>query len=247
MGMLLMLLVALPATAQQGTETVEPLTVTVGANHAPPYRILENGQRTGLYVDIFEEISARLGWKVHYREAPFRRVLRMMRLGEVDVMLGPLQTNERKKMMEFVVPAFPPERRLFFYADEANRIERYSDLYGKRIGVLEGASYFSRFDRDEQLTKESAPRYKNLMLMLQKGRVDLVIAPELVGKYTINALDMDVTVSPFFVPGKRSYIAVAKSSPVAAYADDIRAALKLIEMEGIYEDLVLKYMERPAP
>lgn len=113
MGMLLMLLVALSATAQQGTETVEPLTVTVGANHAPPYRILENGQRTGLYVDIFEEISARLGWKVHYREAPFRRVLRMMRLGEVDLMLGPLQTNERKKMMEFVVPAFPPERRLF--------------------------------------------------------------------------------------------------------------------------------------
>ncbi|WP_227515402.1 substrate-binding periplasmic protein [Marinobacter salinus] len=244
MIMLLLLLVALPAWAQQGTETVEPLTVTVGANDAPPYRILGKGQPTGLYVDIFEEISARLGWKVHYREAPFRRILRMVQMGEIDIMLGPLQTEDREKMMEFVAPAFPPERRLFFFTDEANRIERYSDLYGKTIGVLDGATYFSRFDDDKELVKESAPRYENLMKMLQRGRVDVVIAPELVGKYTVDELNMDVSVSPFFMPGTRSYIAVAKNSPAAAYADDIRAALKLIEMEGIYENLVLKYQEQ---
>ena len=51
---------------------------------------------------------------------------------------------------------------------------------------------------------------------------------------------------PFFVPGERSYIAVAKNSPVLKYADDIRAALKLIELEGIHEDLVLKYLDRAA-
>jgi len=33
---------------------------------------------------------------------------------------------------------------------------------------------------------------------------------------------------------------------VLKYADDIRAALKLIELEGIHEDLVLKYMDRVA-
>ena len=84
------------------------------------------------------------------------------------------------------------------------------------------------------------------MLMLQKGRVDVVIAPELVGLYAVEKLGLDVEVSPFFVPGERSYIAVAKNSPVIQYADDIRAALKLIEMEGIHEDLVLKYLDRAA-
>ena len=220
-----------PVSAQQGTETVEALTVTVGANHAPPYRIIEGGEPTGLYVDIFQEIADRLGWKVHYREAPFRRVLRMVQQGEVDVMLGPLET---------------PERRLFFYLNAENRIERYADLYGRAIGILEGASYFSRFDDDDKLLKEPAPRYENLMLMMQKGRVDVVIAPELVGLFTVEKLGLDVKVSPFFVPGERSYIAVAKNSPVLKYADDIRAALKLIELEGIHEDLVLKYMDRFA-
>ena len=235
-----------PVSAQQGTETVEALTVTVGANHAPPYRIIEGGEPTGLYVDIFQEIADRLGWKVHYREAPFRRVLRMVQQGEVDVMLGPLETAGRTELMEFVAPAFPPERRLFFYLNAENRIERYADLYGRAIGILEGASYFSRFDTDDKLLKEPAPRYENLMLMMQKGRVDVVIAPELVGLYAVEKLGLDVKVSPFFVPGERSYIAVAKNSPVLKYADDIRAALKLIELEGIHEDLVLKYMDRVA-
>ncbi len=242
----LLMVLVFPAWAQQGTETVEPLTITVGANHAPPYRILQGGERTGLYVEIFEEIAERLGWEVHYREAPFRRVLRMVQQGEVDVMLGPLETEERAELMEFVAPAFPPERRLFFYLNKEHRIERYADLYGRAIGVLEGASYFPRFDDDEDLLKEPAPRYENLMLMLQKGRVDVVIAPELVGLYAVEKLGLDIEVSPFFVPGERSYIAVAKNSPVIQYADDIRAALKLIEMEGIHEDLVLKYLDRAA-
>ena len=242
----LLMVLVFPAWAQQGTETVEPLTITVGANHAPPYRILQGGERTGLYVEIFEEIAERLGWEVHYREAPFRRVLRMVQQGEVDVMLGPLETEERSELIEFVAPAFPPERRLFFYLNKEHRIDRYADLYGRAIGVLEGASYFPRFDDDEDLLKEPAPRYENLMLMLQKGRVDVVIAPELVGLYTVEKLGLDVEVSPFFVPGERSYIAVAKNSPVIQYADDIRAALKLIEMEGIHEDLVLKYLDRAA-
>ncbi|EMP54320.1 extracellular solute-binding protein, family 3 [Marinobacter santoriniensis NKSG1] len=243
----LLLLLSVPCAAQQGTETVPPLTVTVGVNNAPPYRIIEPGRATGLYVDIFKEVARLLGWRVRFREAPFRRVLLMMEQGEVDIMLGPLKTPEREKKLAYIAPAFPPERRLFFYLNADNRISRYSDLYGKRIGVLEGASYFHRFDKDGDLLKEPAKRYENLMLMMQRGRVDVVIAPELVGRYTINKLGLDAHISPFFVPGERSWIAVAKNSPALRYADDIRAALKLMDMKGERESLLLKYLGQPLP
>lgn len=238
--------ITLSAGAQQGTETVPALTVTVGANHAPPYRIIDGGPASGLYVEVFGEIANRLGWKTHYREAPFRRVLKMVQRGEVDIMLGVLKTPDRDDDMTFVTPAFPSDRRLFLYMDDSNRIERYADLYGKTIGVLESYSYFKRFDNDGQLRKEPAPRYENLMLMMEQGRVDVVVAPELIGLYVLEQLGLKADVSPFFVPGKRPWIAVAKTSPVLEYSDDIRAALKLIEAEGIYEDLVLKYMDQYA-
>lgn len=240
----LLVAITLSASAQQGTETVRPLTVTVGANHAPPYRIIQGAEPSGLYVEIFKEITDRLGWKTHYREVPFRRVLKLLQQGEADVMLGAREASGRDAYMTFVAPAFPADRRLFMYFDEANRIEHYADLYGKTIGVLEGATYFRRFDSDEQLRKEQAPRYENLMLMMERGRVDVVAVPELIGVYTLGKLGMPVNVSPFFMPGERSWIAVAKTSPVLEYSDDIRAALKLIEAEGIYEDLVLKYMDQ---
>src|SRR5690554_1653096 len=156
----------------------------------------------------------------------------MLKQGEIDIMLGLVRTKERDKSMEFVAPAFPPERRLFFYLDDHNRIERYADLYEKTVGVLEGASYFSRFDQDDELAKASAAHYENLMLMMQKGRVDVVIAPELVGLHTVRKLGLDARVSPFFVPGEQSWIVLSEQSPAARYTDDIRAALKLLEKEG---------------
>lgn len=241
----LMLLVS-GAGAQQGTETVAPLRVTVGVDHAPPYRILEPAGKSGLYLELFEEIADRLGWQVEYREAPFRRLQLMVQQGDVDFMLGLLKTRRREQSLEFVAPAFPPERRLFLYLDPDHRIDRYSDLQGKSIGVLEGASYFTRFDQDTGLNKVPASHYENLLLMMQKGRVDVVIAPELVGLYTIKKLGLDARVSPFFVPGERSWIVVSGQSPAARYADDIRAALKLIEREGVRESLILKYLEPPS-
>ncbi len=86
------------------------------------------------------------------------------------------------------------------------------------------------------------------MMMLQRGRVDVVVAPpELVGLYTLRAQGIEANISPFFVPGDRSWIAVSNQSPARRYAEDIRAALKLIEREGgIREDLVLKYQEQKA-
>ena len=243
----LFVLAAVPAWSQQGAETVEPLTVVVGVDHAPPYRILEPGRKTGLYLDMFEEMTNRLGWDVEYREAPFRRLQLMLHRGEIDMMLGLVRNGTREQWMEFVAPAFPPERRLFFYLDDANRVDRYQDLYGKTIGLLEGGSYFSRFDKDPELMRASAAHYENLMLMMQKGRVDVVVAPELVGLYTAKNLGIEARASPFFVPGERSWIVVSGQSPVVRYADDIRAALKLIEREGIRENLVLKYLEQPLP
>ncbi|MBO6851288.1 MAG: transporter substrate-binding domain-containing protein [Marinobacter sp.] len=243
----LVLALLMPPVWADDQPASDPLVVTVGVNHAPPYRIVNGQQTTGLYVDIFREIADRLGWTLRFREAPFRRVLLMAQQGDVDVMLGPLETEERAEWLDFVAPAFPPERRLFFYIEEAHRIDRYSDLDGLSIGVLAGARYFPRFDTDDQLIKESAPRYENLMRMLEKGRVDVVIAPELIGLFTVRELDLPVLVSPFFVPGTRSFIAVSRRSPVMAYADEIRAALTLVEKEGIHEDLVLKYLEQAQP
>jgi polar amino acid transport system substrate-binding protein len=216
-------------------------SITVGINHAPPYRVVSDEGVTGLYVDIFNEIADRIGWQVQYVEAPFRRVLLMMEEGKVDIMLGPLKSEKREQLMTFVAPVFPPEPKLFFYHRDENRITDYGDLYGKKIGVLSGARYFDRFDNDENLTKEPIARYENLMRMLEMGRVDVVVAPELVGRYTVKNLGVDVSVSPYQVPGEHSYIAISKSSPVLARQNEVNRVFEQIRQDGTYSRLVMEY------
>lgn len=224
----------------------EGRTVTVGVNHAPPYRVITDEGVTGLYVDIFNEIAARIDWDVRYVEAPFRRVLRLMEEGRVDVMLGPLKTGDREQMMAFVAPVFPPEPKLFFYHRDENRITDYGDLQGKKIGVLSGAHYFDRFDNDGALIKEPITRYENLMLMLEMDRVDVVVAPELVGRYTVSQLDIDVSVSPYQVPGEHSYIAISRTSPVFSRRNEINRVFEQIRQDGTYNRLLKTYRERTS-
>ncbi len=230
------------AQGDNGNVRDSPLTVVVGVDHLPPYRIVDSEGQSGLYLDLFNEIAHRLGWQVVYEEIPFRRTLLLMREGEVDVMLGPVKREDREDFMTYVAPAFPPERRLFFYLDEEDRIGQYRHLYGKSVGVLEGATYFERFDQDKKLNRQPAPHYENLMRMLEKGRVDVVVAPEFAGLATVRNLGMQPEISPFSVPGKRSWIAVSNKSPVLAHADEIAQTVEQIEREGLMETLVLKYV-----
>lgn len=219
----------------------DSLNVTVGINHAPPYRVVTDEAVTGLYVDIFNEIADRIDWNVRYVEAPFRRILRMMQNGDIDVMLGPLKTDEREEIMAFVAPVFPPESKLFFYHRDENRITEYNDLYGKKIGVLSGSSYFERFDNDEALIKEPIARYENLMRMLELDRLDIVVAPELVGLHTVSEFDIGASVSPYQVPGDHSYIAISRTSPLLSRQGQVRKVFEQIRKDGTYDRLVRGY------
>ena len=242
-AMFLVLLMA-PAWAQLSWGDAEPHTVTVGINNAPPYRLIQGDQAEGLDVEVFKAISAQLGWSVRYWETPIRRGLMLAEEGKVDVLLGPERTAGREQYLDFVIPAFPAERLLFFYQTGTQRIENYEDLYGRIIGVREGASYFPRFDADEGIMKESATKYTNLMRMLELGRVDVVVAPEVVGRYAAQRLGMEVSVSPFSVAGERRYIAVSKNSPLHDHTDDLRNALSQDELDIIYRERVANYLDK---
>lgn len=241
-GLVLLGLFCATAVAQStNSDQQSPLTVTVGVDHSPPYRIVGDDRPSGLYLEIFNEVADRLGWQVEYEPVPFRRLLLLMREGKVDVMLGPRRTDAREDYMAYVTPAFPSERRLFFYMDAENRITRYQDLYGKAIGVLEGARYFPRFDEDEQLQKEAGPRYRNLMMMLEKGRVDVVVAPELAGRMAARGLQEQPHVSPFTVPGQQGWIAISRQSSLVEHVDELGEAVAQVQDDGVMQRLVQKY------
>lgn len=238
--MLVLLLLGSPVGVAESAEGTQP-TAVVGVNHAPPYRNLESDPPSGLYIDIFRALAERLEWKTEFREAPYQRVLKMAEEGEVDILLGPQRTEARSRFLAFVDPLFPPESKLFFFVAPKHEIRSYNDLKDKRIGVLDRASYFPRFDADDSLITESAPRYENLMLMLEKGRVDVVIAPEMVGTYAVRSSGVRARISPYRVPGSESFLVISRQSPLIEQTERIQQTVADLKSEGLIEDLVKQY------
>ena len=237
-----MLAAVLPLAAESVAQPPEEaVSAVVGVNHAPPYRDLEGEAPSGLYIDIFLALAERLGWQAEFREAPFRRALKMAEDGEVDILLGPQRTDARSRFLAFVDPLFPPEPKLFFYLSPDHEVRRYEDLAGKRIGVLDKASYFPEFDKDDSLIKEPAPRYENLMLMLEKDRVDVVIAPELIGVDASRSTGVNARVAPYRVPGSESFLVISRQSPLIEQTDRIHQAVAELKDSGVIQELMAQY------
>ena len=218
--------------------------VTIAINDAPPYRIVEGTKISGFYIEIIEAIGRELNWQITYDVVPFRRALRKVETGDADLMLGPVRKAEREVYMDFSIPAFPAERRLFLYKLKKHKIFKYQDLANKKIGVLRGSVYFEPFDSDLNLLKETGTKYINLLNMLNMGYLDVVIIPELLSVKLRKKHNLTLHTSPFFVPGETSYIGISRKSALIKQIPDIKYALDKLKISDQYEKILLKYLER---
>ena len=112
---------------------------------------------------------------------PFRRALALMVNGRADTMLGPNRNSEREAYMFYMVEELPREKIFFLHKYTTNIIE-YRDLSGLSIGVLSGAIYFDKLEKDDKL-KNIANRYSNAIKKVQACRTNIVIMPVHQGEY----------------------------------------------------------------
>lgn len=168
-------------------------TILVGVDHAPPYSSVEDdGSSSGLILDLINALPDASEFVIQPVACPFSRCVRMLAQGEIDVMGGLIETQERQRVMSFVKPPYMVLQSSFvFYkrSDRALRIESYSDLYNKRIAVMRGGVYFPRFDEDRELNKVLVTSEKTAIDLLLKDRVDLVIAVEETADHSMSILN----------------------------------------------------------
>ena len=216
----------------------------VGINDAPPYRIIKGKNYSGIYIDIINEVSKEAGIELEFVELPFQRALEEMKLGKIDIMLGPTKNKEREEYMYFIEKyPFPKEAKVFYSFNKIIEINKYEDLYGKKIEVLRGAKYFEKFDNDIKLIKNPVNDYLQAFNKVKAGRSDLVIIPQLQGDY----LSMDKNLKGFIkskyqVEGSLSFVTISKKSKNYSYLKDkLTSALEKVNKNGTYDKIIAAY------
>ncbi|MEH6346726.1 MAG: transporter substrate-binding domain-containing protein [Bermanella sp.] len=143
---------------------------------------------TGVEAEFMKEFARRLGFSVSLITRPWKRSLLMMRSGGADVMPALLKKEDREDYLHYLNTPYLTRNDKCFYVKKGNSslIENYEDLYGIKVGIMGGGSYFSRFDKDAKIKKVLVTHDDQLMRMLPLGRIDTVVGTCNIMQYQIS-------------------------------------------------------------
>lgn len=156
--------------------TAEHPVLLPGINHYQPYSYEEDGQPKGLYNDLAREVFCRAGVPLRIELIPFHSVLRKIRSGFSDVMLGALQPPERDKYAHSLSPPLSSiSTHLFVHKDSKIKDASLAQLTGKTIAIKQSLIMAKRFE--EAVEQGVFKRYeveaeRQLALMLLTRRID---------------------------------------------------------------------------
>lgn len=231
--MILLLFILLPAVAS------ETKIVKVGAfENYPVLFHAENGEATGMYVDLLSAIGQKENIRFEYVFGTWQEGLDRIKAGDVDLLTSVAYSEERARFMDYCqIPLLTVWGEL--YTVKLSNINGMLDLEGKKVGVLKGdinAENFSalsdKFGIHCTLVEFSS--YENVFRGVADGKVDAGVTGVTFGtprlkKYGLrstgivfNPLDI------FFTTGKGrnyelrvlldSYLSNWKRQPISVYS-----------------------------
>lgn len=200
----------------------------------------------GVISEIVHRAFQRSGHESTVRFVVWRRAMKNVRAGDVDVLIGAYYTKERDKYYRFSDPIFDID--IGFIALKPLNLTHYNtldDLKGYTIGIGDEWSYGEQFDNAD-LKKETVISSTQNVKKLFRNRVDLIAMAIPVFHYERNMLkhnknDEIVILSPL-IASQPIYIMVGRNlEDGEQLIKDFNLGLKAIKADGTYDHLLKKH------
>jgi len=146
--------VGLVATASVASAEICPDPIKVGWEDWPPFNIPGENEVKGIDPDIFRDIANNIGCEVTFVEVPWKRHLRKVELGEIDVAMAAAKTPERDKYSKWSSHYLPYSAILWVSDDDSNSYRSLEHFLeeGNTVGIIRGSTYGK--EADELLKKD---------------------------------------------------------------------------------------------
>lgn len=224
-----------------------------GGSHWVPYSFLEARAEMpkGIAVDVIEEVAKTLQIPLKYHYGlPWNRMMKLLDQGKIDLVLGSYWTKERAQKYLYTLSFADDEVRIFTRVKNSFEFSNPPDLVGKKGAVLRGISLGDRFERyRDQLTLIQVETHEQSLRMLDRGRVDYVIAPMLVAQINLNRLGLDKKIEPLSVlfATNSVYLMMSRESPCRSLLLSIDAILQDLLAQGRIQTMTQRYTQVENP
>ncbi|MBX2830499.1 MAG: transporter substrate-binding domain-containing protein [Rhodospirillales bacterium] len=211
----------------------------------------EDGKRHGIDVALLTEIADRLSLELHLHPCPWRRCLKTLEDGHIDVLTSFAYTKEREEYAFYIKPAYSQVTPVF-YVNRNNPfpIEEYRDLQDLTVGAVVDSRYFEPFDSDTSLDKFEATNEITLLRMLAIERLDAIVGSDSNADFEIrrNQLEDTITKAPFRLgQDNEIHLVVSRKSPLMARTDQIAKIMQDLINEGFVDNLYKQYWPDKIP
>ncbi|MFT6465268.1 substrate-binding periplasmic protein [Halopseudomonas sp.] len=255
-GSLALVFVALACWPSLATAECEK---TLRWDDDPPFSMLmPNGDISGISVDLNRIVLEQLGCQVTMRKLPWARALRELELGRLDILPGAFRLPEREEYAYFSGAVIPVSHNILFMHERAVTkwpVVRLTDLMntdfrlGAQIRVYYGSD-FQQVMNDPVFAARVTilAKRENLWRMLERGRIDGVIADERTGAYEIQKLGLGniIKATNVTVSDAAAEVAFSKKSSTPSFIQAYTAVLEQLVADGSYGRIVQRYLP-PAP
>lgn len=149
----------------------------------------ENNNIVGFDVDLAKEAAKRMGVEPEFKPIAWESKEMELNSKKIDVIWNGLTiTEERKKNMAFTDPYL--ENTQIIIVVKGSAIKGKADLAGKKVGVQTESSSQKAVEKDQDVFKslEELVTYDDnlkALMDLKTGRIDAVVADEILGRYYI--------------------------------------------------------------
>ena len=195
-----------------------------------------NGKQHGIDRAIMTEVAKRLGLELQPQTCPWRRCLKMLETGDIDIMTSIAYTQERATYARFIKPAYSRVTPVFYYnRKNPVTISAYSDLYQLTLGAVVDSRYFEPFDSDDRLEKVEANSEILLLRMLAAKRVDAMVGSDANADYQIrrSGLGNIIAKAPYRTNHSNDiHLAVSRNSSLMTRLDQISQIMTDLHAEG---------------
>ncbi len=163
---------------------------------------------------------------------PWRRVLKMAEQGDIDIIVGIRETEERRKYLTFLpTPLMDVSQNIFYL--RGSGIRSRNDLKGKAGGYISGTvfdPYFEEFAKNN-LRLEGVSSLEQNLKKLARGRIQYLLSPLLPTIHYIkeNNFDIDIAfiATPIYTTSER--IAISKNSACLSQLEMMDSKLQALK------------------
>jgi len=216
-------------------------------NYPPLQVILADGEATGENVEVAKAFIKRLGMQVTFTgDTPFKRCIHWLKIGNVDLMVGLLDSELRQK--DFHMYLYDDMTvKAFFTHKNGPKIKSFKDLKGLDIALLRGVQQSKEFDQAPSgyFNKVEVGSLLAAFSMLEKGRIDAVVCTDYYGdailKRTTAFAQTLVKSSYTMQQDTQVFIAVSKRSKVAVYHQKLEQLAKEMYDSNEFMKIILDF------